>query len=73
MAREKRQAEKRLENEYKQLEELLDECSGSDALLEKFTEVKRELDDYKSDAAKRAMLFSRTKWLNTGNDPQSTS
>ena len=69
MAREKRHAEKRLEDEYKLLEELLGEGSGSDTLLEKFTDIKRELEDYKSEAAKRAMLFSRTKWLEQGERP----
>ena len=43
--------------------------SGSDKRLEKFTEIKRELDDYRSGAAKRAALIPRTKWLEQEERP----
>ena len=69
LAKEKRGNEKRLENECKRFEDLLATSQSSAALVEEYTEVKRELDNCKSEAARRAMLFSKTKWLEKGERP----
>ena len=67
-AKERRLNERRLETKCKEMEELLN-SSHSDQVLESYTEIKRELDMYKSAAAKRAMRFSKAKWLEEGERP----
>ena len=68
LARERRAAEITLENKLKEFEERLKTCN-SDSILEEYNEVKRELDNYKTEAAKRAMLFTKSRWLEQGERP----
>ena len=68
LARERRRVEIVLEDKLKRTEELLEEAN-SEAILEEYNEIKRELDDYKTEAAKKAMIYSKAKWLEQGERP----
>ena len=73
LAREKRQLEKNLEEKLKDFEVRLTTANSqsdrTDALVDEYTTVKNELEEFKVAAAKRAMLFSQAKWLEEGEKP----
>lgn len=68
LARERRRAEIALEDKLKRTEELL-KVSNSETFLEEYNEIKSQVDDYKTEAAKKAMLYSKAKWLEQGERP----
>ena len=68
-ARERRKKEIDLEARVQDLEKLLALQPSSAALKTEYQDQKEELDAFKSQAAERAMLWSRANWLEQGEKP----